>query len=459
MRAATAYQPPGPRPRPIVGNLIDFGRDPLGFLTATARKYGDVAGFRLGTWPAWLLNHPDLAEELFITHNRAFVKHRFFWRHVDALFGKGLLTAEGDFWLRQRRLAQPAFHRDRIAAYGETMVRLARETVDAWRPAETRDMHHEMMALTLRIVVRTLFGMDAPRDVAALGHAFDVAVQEIAARFRRPFRIPDAVPTPGNLRYRRALQQLDAFITGVIAERRRHAGDRGDLLSMLLAARDENGEAMTDRQVRDEAVTLFLAGHETTAIALSWALMLLSQHPEVDERLFRELRTVLDGGSPRAADVSRLPYTQAVVQEVLRLYPPAWVIGREAAAPCQLGGQPVAVGTTVFVSPWVMHRDPRFYDEPQQFRPDRWLDGSASRLPRFAYLPFGAGPRVCVGNGFATTEATLVLATVAQRFRPTLRDGRPIPPFPTITLRPGEAMWMTLHPRPRGASHERTDSV
>jgi cytochrome P450 len=438
-------EPPGPRQRPLVGNLPEFGRDPLSFLTSCARTYGDIVSIRLGAWPGRLLNHPDLAEQLFITHNRSFVKHRFFWRHVDTLFGSGLLTAEGDFWLRQRRMAQPAFHRERVANYARVMVELADAASEKWRAGETRDMHHEMMDLTLRIVVKTLFGVDAPKDVAALGAAFDRAVKEIAARFRRPFKIPDAVPTPGNLRYRRAIRLIDGFIHRIIDERRKDRSDRDDLLSTLLAARDEDGTSMTDRQVRDEAVTLFLAGHETTAIALSWIWMLLSQHPAADDKLADELRTVLDGRPPTAADLPRLTYTQAIVQEGLRLYPPAWIIGREAAAPCDIGGYPMPVGMTVFVSPWVMHRDPRFYDRPDAFRPERWLDDSRSRLPRYAYLPFGAGPRLCIGSGFAMSEATMILAALARRFRPSLHGT--IPPFATITLRPAVPMWMTLNAR------------
>jgi len=443
------YQPPGPRPRPLVGNLAEFGRDPLGFLTSCARDYGDVVAFRLGGWPAWLLNHPDLAEQVFITHNRSFVKHRFFWRHVGALFGDGLLTAEGDFWLRERRLVQPAFHRERIGAYARVMVELAEDTAGAWRPGDTRDMHAEMMELTLRIVVRTLFGVDAPGDIAALGRAFDLVVREIALRFRRPFKIPDAVPTLGNLRYRRGLRTIDRFIERVITDRRANRSDRGDLLSMLLTAQDVDGTSMTDRQVRDEVVTLFLAGHETTAIALSWAWMLLSHHPAADAKLAEELRVTLDGRSPTPADLPRLPYAQAIVQESLRLYPPAWVIGREAVGPCKIGDRQVPIGTTVFVSPWVMHRDPRFYNRPDEFDPERWLDDRRAQLPRFAYLPFGAGPRVCVGNGFAMTEATLILATLARHFRPTLLNGRSVAAFPTITLRPAAPLWMTLAARSR----------
>jgi cytochrome P450 len=442
-----SHPPSGPPGRPILGNLVEFGRDPLAFLTSCAREYGDIVGIRLGSWPARLFNHPDLAEELFITHNRSFVKHRFFWRHVEAMFGEGLLTAEGDVWLRRRRLAQPAFHRDRIDGYARVMVDLAERTADGWEAGQTRDMHHEMMELTLRIVVRTLFGVEAPADVARLGKAFDVAVHEIAARFRRPFRIPDAIPTPGNLRYRRTLRLINAFILRVITDRRQGRGEGDDLLSMLLHAQDEDGSSMTDQQVRDEAVTLFLAGHETTAIALSWAWMLLSQHPAADARLAEELDVALDGRAPTPVDMPQLPYTHAIVQETLRLYPPAWVIGREAVTPCDIGGTRIETGTTIFVSPWVIHRDRRYYECPEEFHPERWLDGARSRLPKFAYLPFGGGPRLCIGSGFAITEATLVLATIARRFRPRLRGAQTIAPFPSITLRPAEPMWMALEAR------------
>jgi cytochrome P450 len=439
--------PSGPRPRPVLGNLVEFGRDPLGFFTSCANTYGDIVSIRLGAWPAVVLNHPDLAEQVLVTHNRSFIKHRFFWRHVEALFGSGLLTSEGDFWLRQRRLAQPAFHRERIAAYSRVMVELSDAMSDEWQAGETRNMHHEMMELTLRIVVRTLFDVEAPKDVDALGRAFDRAVKEIAARFRRPFKIPDWVPTPGNLRYREAIRRIEGFIQRVIDERRRDGGDRGDLLSMLLAARDEDGTSMTDQQVRDEAITLFLAGQETTAIALSWIWMLLSQNPEADAKLAEEIRLVLDGRPPSADDLPRLVYTQAVVQEGLRLYPPAWVIGREAIAPCEVGDYHVPVGTTVFVSPWVIHRDARYYEGPDEFRPERWLGDARARLPRYAYMPFGAGPRLCIGSGFAMMEATMLLAALARRFRPSLNGTQNIPPFPTITLRPSVPLEMTLNAR------------
>ncbi len=428
---------PGPPRRPLVGNLPEFARDVLGFLSDCAARYGDVVSLQLGAWPALLVSRADLVEQVLAVRYRAFRKHSFFFRHVTAIFGNGLLTSEGDFWLRQRRLAQPAFHRERVAGYASDMVDLAERHGDSWRDGEPRDVHRDMMALTLRIVVRTLFGSDVDeRATAEVGRAFDEIVEEIARRFRRPFKIPDGVPTPGNLRYRRGVRRIDRLVYALIDERRRTREERGDLLSLLLRARDENGTRMTDRQLRDEVVTLFLAGHETTALELSWAWYLLSRHPDKRAALERELVEVLADGPPSVADLPRLRYTEAVVHESLRLFPPAYALGREAIEPGELDGYPVPVGTTVLVLPWILHRDPRYFDDPGEFRPERWRDGLQGRLPRGAYLPFGAGPRLCIGQSFALMEASLILALVARRFRVDLDPGRTVTPFPSITLRP-----------------------
>jgi len=439
--------PPGPAPRFLVGNLPEFGRDILGFLGDCARRYGDLVSLRLGSWPALLVNRPDLIEQVLAVRYRQFRKHSFFFRHVTAIFGNGLLTSEGELWLRQRRLAQPAFHRERLAGYAKTMVDATERHCQAWRDGERRDLHHEMMALTLHIVVRTLFGTDVgDRVVAQVGASFDAIVEEIARRFRRPFRIPDAVPTPGNLRYRRGVRRLDALVHRLIGERR-EAGDEGeDLLSLLLRARDEAGTRMSERQLRDEVVTLVLAGHETTALTLSWSLYLLSRHPAARQCLFEELE-LLAGRPPSIDDLPRLRYTDAVVHESLRLYPPAYVIGREAQEDCQVGGVPVPAGTTLFLSPWLLHRDPRWFEAPGEFRPERWLDGLSARLPRCAYLPFGGGPRVCIGQSFALTEAVLVLAAVSRRFSLTLDPDLVLEPFPSITLRPRSGVWMRIAER------------
>jgi cytochrome P450 len=285
------------------------------------------------------------------------------------------------------------------------------------------------------------------RDVDEVGRAFERVLKEIALRFRRPFKIPDWVPTPGNLRYRRGIRLLERLVSRILQERRAAPGDRGDLLSMLMSERDDEGNAMSDAQVRDELVTLFLAGHETTAIALSWTWYLLAHHPLVKDRLVKELFEELDRRPATVSDLPRLPFADAVVKEAIRLYPPAYVLGREALADCEIGGYPIPAGATVFMSPWVMHRDPRWFASPEKFLPERWLDGLAARLPRFAYMPFGGGPRVCIGDRFAMMEAVLVLATVARRYRLERISDAEVVPFPSITLRPEDGVWMKLSRR------------
>ena len=451
--------PPGPRGHFLVGNLPEFARDILGFLTTCARDYGDMSYLRLAGYDVFLLNHPDLVDVVLRKDRDNFVKHSFFWRHVTAIFGNGLLTSEGDFWLRQRRLAAPAFHPDRIATYGDTMVAYADRLVDGWTDGEVRDVHRDMMRLTMEIVAKTLFDADVERDVEEVGRAFEVALKEIAGRIRRPFRIPDGVPTPGNLRYRRGVQRLDRLVWRVIAERRADPRDRGDLLSMLMSARDDEGQAMSDVQLRDELVTLFLAGHETTAISLSWTWHLLAQHPLVKDCLVAELFEVLDRRPATVADLPRLPYTDAVVKESMRLYPPAYVLGREAIEDCEIGGYNVPARATIYMSPWVLHRDPRWFVEPEKFLPERWLDGLAARLPRFAYMPFGGGPRVCIGDRFAMMEAVLILATISRRYRLERTSDAEIVPFPSITLRPEGGVWMRLSQRQPMPIESRTTPV
>jgi cytochrome P450 len=428
--------PPGPPGHFLVGNLPEFARDLLAFHEHCRDTYGDIVRLKLGTRTVYVLNHPDLIHEVLVANHRNFIKHSFFWRHVTAIFGSGLLTSEGDSWLRQRRLMAPAFHRERITGYGQTMVAYTERMLDTWRAGEVRNVHHDMMHLTLEIVGKVLFDADVGGDADAIGTAFDAVTDEIAARFRRPVFIPDWIPLPGNVRYNRGVRTLNNFVYRIIREHRANGAQGGDLLSMLMQARDEDGNRMNDTQLRDEAVTLLLAGHETTALALSWTWYLLSLHPEVDAKLYAELRSVLNGRSPTPADMRAMPYTERVIQESMRLFPPAYGFGREAVADCEIGGYDVPAGTTVFMSPWLMHHDARWFDEPQRFNPDRWSDGLAERLPRHAYLPFGGGPRICIGNTFAMMEAVLLLATIAQRFRLERVSDEPVKPHTTITLRP-----------------------
>jgi cytochrome P450 len=395
-----------------------------------------------------LLNRPDLVEYVLVKNHQNFIKHRFFWRHVEAIFGQGLLTSEGKFWHQQRRLAAPAFAASRVNRYGDTMVQHTERMLQQWQPGQVLNVHQEAMALTLQIAAKTLFDAETRQDVAEVSRAIDEVMEQISVRFRRPFWIPDALPLPGNLRYRRGVRRMDQLVARIIAERQNKLDDRGDLLSQLMLARNEAGEAMSARQIRDEVITMLLAGHETTALTLSWTWYLLGLHPAVDMQLAEEVHTVLRGRSPTVDDVPRLRFTEQVVSEALRLYPPAYAIGRQALADCEIGGYHVPAGTTVYVSPWVMHRDPRWFDDPQAFRPERWAGSLAKELPRFAYMPFGGGARICIGNRFAMMEAVLILATVARQFRLERQSGRPVEPKPSITLRPGGGVWVRLVSRP-----------
>jgi len=446
--ATRGKYPPGPdsaRRVKFAGQLGSMSRDPLGFFTHCARTYGDITGLRYLNFRVCFINHPELIEDVLVNHARKFHKSRIL-RASKFLFGEGLLTSEDSFWLRQRRLAQPAFHRARIAAYAETMVAFTERALEGWHGGETRDIHAEMMRITLQIVGKTLFDADVTRDAKEVGESLELLL-ELAADFRATLLIPIWVPTPTNIRKARAVKKLEAIIYRIIAERRKSGRDAGDLLSMLLAVQDEDGSRMTDKQLRDESITLFLAGHETTANALSWTWWLLAQHPEVEQKLHAELAAVVGGRAPTLDDVGKLKYTELVLTESLRLYPPAWGMARITTEELELGGYRLAKGTGVSFSQWVMHRDARWFDRPEEFVPERWADGLARRLPRFAYFPFGGGPRQCIGNAFALMEATLVLATIAQRYRFRLVEGHPVVPLPSITLRPRHGIPAVLEAR------------
>lgn len=446
--SAVSSGPPGPKGLPLVGNLFDFGRDQLGFFTHVAQAYGDIVSLQLAGWPALLVGDMAAIEKVLVKDHRTFVKNRVVWRHVTALFGQGLLTSEGSFWQRQRRLAAPAFAGRQLLAYDGDMVALTEHMLDDWRAGQILDVHPEMMALTLRIAAKTLFDSEVEQDIADMDHALNDLIAEMAVRFKRPFLIPDAVPLPGHLRYRRAIRTVERVVSRMIAERRANGfEDRPDFLSRLMAARDENDRPMSDELLRDEAITLLLAGHETTALALSWTFYLLGQHPEVDAQMAAEIGEAIGGRAPTADDLPRLKYTESVVMESMRLYPPAWTIGRESTGPFELGDYSFPAGTTIFVSPWVLHRDERYFDEPERFRPERWMGSLARDLPRFAYMPFGGGPRICIGQRFAMIEAVLILATIAQRFSVKWQEDREVTPFPSITLRPQGGVWVELRER------------
>ena len=443
--------PPGPRAA-IPGAIVyRIQRDALGFLSAAKERYGDVVGFRVGRQPVVLLSAPDDVRDVLVTNQRNFTKGRGLER-AKLLLGEGLLTSEGEHHLRQRRLVQPAFHRQRVAAYGDTMTEYAARAAGRWRDGETLDVHAAMTALTLAIVGKTLFGADVEGEAPEIGEALTAAVEAFPLA-NMPFsEILEKLPIPAALRFRRARRRLDATIYRMIAERRAAPGDRGDLLSMLLLATDTEGDGggMSDLQLRDEAMTLFLAGHETTANALTWALHLLARHAGAASRALAEVDAL--GGDPRADDLPRLPWIRAVFAEAMRLYPPAWIIGRRAKAAFEVGGFHVPARTIVLTSQFLVHRDPRWWPEAAAFRPERWLDAAAAaERPKFAWFPFGAGTRVCIGEQFAWMEGILVLATVLRRWRFEPSGGEPALDA-LITLRPKGGLRLTPVARaPRNA--------
>jgi cytochrome P450 len=409
----------------------------LGFLDRCAREGGDVVSLRFFNRTVLLLRDPATIEAALATNSRHFKKTiGYRTPFMRRLFGQGLLTSEGDLWLRQRRLAQPAFHRERIAGYGDIVAGFTGRMLEEWRDGETREVHGDMMRLTTQVVVKTLFNSSVPREIDDLGRASAAVMERFESQMRGLGLLLGMLPTPSTIRFGQVMRRLDAYIYTVIRERRQNKEDPGDLLSMLLKAQDEDGSGMTDRQLRDELTTLMVAGLDTTALALSWALLLLSQNPETQERLAREVRTILGDAPPQAADLPRLGCVDAVIKEAMRLYPPAWIIGREAMNNCEIGGRSIAAGASILASQWLAHRDPRNFPEPERFRPERWADEAARNLPKFAYFPFGGGPRICIGAAFAMLEATLALAMIAGRFRVEPGAG-PIPrPWAVITLQP-----------------------
>ena len=384
---------------------------------------------------------------MLVTHAHVFHKGRGLER-AKRLLGEGLLTSEDPVHLRQRRMMQPAFHRDRIAGYAGVMTAHAEAMSARWRDGETRDLAQEMSRLTLSIVGRTLFDSEVESEADEIGAALTTAIQLFGRTFSLPFfQVVDRLPLPSNRRFAKARARIDATIGRLIAERRRSPGGRTDLLTLLVQASDTEGDGtgMTDVQVRDEAVTIFLAGHETTANALTWTWYLLSQNPEAEARLHAEA-DALDG-PPGFADLPKLAYTEMVFAESMRLFPPAWIIGRRAIEDYAIGGYVVPSRSIVVCSQWVTHRDPRFFPEPERFDPERFRPEAKEQRPRFAYFPFGGGPRVCIGEGFAWMEGVLLLATLARRWRLRLAPGHPVVPAPSITLRPERGMRMRIESR------------
>jgi cytochrome P450 len=441
---------PGPKGTPVMGVMREFNRDSLGFIERMQRDYGDIVWSRFLYVPALFVYHPNEIEAVLTTNARNFrkamsLRSNFFQR----LVGNGLLTSEGEQWKRQRRLSNPAFHRDRVATYATTMVDYTNRLIANWREGEIRDMHREMMRLTLEIVVRCLFSADVSHDVDHVGAILTEMVKPFASQATLKWILNNRLPTPEHIRFHRLARKIDNVVYRIIAERRASGKDEGDLLSMLLAAHDEDGSGMNDQQLRDEVMTLFLAGHETTALTLAWSWYLLGRHPEAEKKFHAELDAVLGDRDATVADLPRLKYTEQIVKESMRLYPPAYGLGREAIKDCEIGGYHVPPGTQVFMFQWATQRDARFFEDPLRFKPERWTAEFESQLHKYAYFPFGAGPRVCIGASFAMMEMILVLATIGQRFRLELDSDRPVETYPAMSLRPKDGVKVVVRPRNR----------
>ena len=439
---------PGPKGAPFVGSLFEMRSDPLGFFARIAREYGDVVRFRVGPTDVHLVSHPDLIKEVLVTQQHRFMKGRGL-QWAKHFLGEGLLTSEGDFHRRQRRLSQPAFHRHRIQSYATTMVDFALRTRDRWACGREVALDREMMALTMAIVGKTLFDADVEGEAEEIGASLTTVIS-----FFPRFNLPAAgllqrLPLRSNRRFERARARLDATIYRIIAERRKSPGDRGDLLSMLLAARDEesDGTGMTDLQLRDELMTIFLAGHETTANALAWTFYLLSQNPAEEALFFAEIDRVLAGRAPTLEDLKDLRYCESVLAESMRLFPPAWGMGRRVLEDAQVGPWLIPKGGNVAMAPWVVHRDERFWPDPLRFDPERFAPEAKAARSKFAYFPFGGGARQCIGEPFAWMEGVLILATLAQKWRLRLRPGHRVEPQALITLRPRYGMTMVAEAR------------
>ena len=444
---------PGPQGPPLIRQARELIAGAPRFLSRLADEYGPIARFGVFANTFYLVSDPDLVREVLVTQAANFPKDDRDIKLLSRMVGHGLVTTNGDAHKRQRRLAQPAFHSKRVDAYAGTMVDYTEAALAEWRDGQSIDVAEAMRELTMYIVARTLFGADreAMRDTAdRVGAAIHV-LQDISDReFQAPLVLPVWLPTTMNRDRRRAVDTLYGIIDDLIAERRAGVAgaDTGDLLSMLLLSQDESGDSFTDAEVRDQLVTFFVAGHETTSNALTWTWALLSQHPDAEAQLHAEVDAALDGRPPALADLPRLPYTLQVIKESMRLYPPAWTLNvRRAAADTTLGGHAIHRGDRIWVSPFVLHRRPAWFPDPERFDPDRWTPDREKALPRYGYLPFGGGPRVCIGNSFALMEAHLIVAAIAQRFRLRLLPDQAIDLNAQVTLSNHGGMHMRLERR------------
>lgn len=442
---------PGPRGQFLLGSIRDFQRDPLRFLQSVAREYGPVARLHLANVMYNLVSHPDGLQQILQGNNRNYIKGEFF-DPVRQLAGDGLFASEGEHWLRQRRLMQPAFHQQRMAGFAEIMVRQTEQMLERWEllplSGGAVDISHEFTELTMRIIAESMFSAQLAEDVHLISDSLTFLLADLNFRFEVPFYPKLDFPTPRNLRTRKVLGVVDEVIYHIIEERRQAVGIHNDLLDMLMDARDEEtGEAMTDQHLRDELITMFVAGHETTAVLLTWLFHILSSEPEWEARLVDEVVSVLLGRKPGFEDLPNFPTLRMAIDETLRLYPPVWITNRNAVYEDEICGYRILAGEVVGISPYVTHRLPEYWPDPERFDPLRFSPEMTDTRPRFAYLPFGGGPRQCIGNNFALVEAQLIFATLVPRFRLVSVPEHAVKLEPTATLRPKDGLWMKIEKR------------
>ena len=440
--------PPGPKPKIPLGNLFSFRKDSIGFLKKIANEYGDIVHFKIGPIRIVLLNHPDLIKEVLSTQHRNFVKGRPL-EMAKELLGEGLLTSEGEFHKRQSRIIQPAFHRNMIESYATAMTTCATQLMCGWEEGMKVDMKEEMTNMSIAIVGKTMFNTDIEKEAMEINKALDAATS-LFGRIAVPFsEWLLKLPFPGTSRFYKAKARLVDTISRMIDERRCNKVDHGDLLSLLLHQKDENGDGngMSDQQVQDEALTLFLTAFDTTSTALTWTWYLLSQNPEVEVELHEELDRVLKGRLPTAEDIPQLKFTRMVFGESMRIYPPSYVIPRQALEDFPIDKYIVPGGTIILMSPYLIHHDSRFHPDPEKFNPHAWEEHSQGQNSKYEYFPFSRGPRACIGEPFAWMQGILVLASIAQLWRIKLVPDHPVKLLPLINLRPRYGMMMTLHCR------------
>lgn len=443
----TTSYPPGPKGVFFIGSLVDYFSDMLGFLLNTAREYGDIAFFKIGSRRIYLLSHPDLIQQVLITDNRNFTKSRALKRS-KAVIGEGLLTVEGDTHLERRRLLQPAFHTRSIETYADTMRDATAELVESWEYNKSFDIHKEMMKLTLAIVTKTLFGTETKSESDEIGKCLTTIVKQFPRMLFPYSEYLDNLPIPSIRKFKQSLNRLDQIIYSLIEERRGEQENKNDILTTLINAQDEeSGSRLTDYEVRDEAMTLFIAGQETTANALVWTIYLLCTNPEIKTKLQEELDTILNKDLPSFEDIRNLEYTNMVFKEAMRLYPPAWNVARQAIEDYEIDEYTIPSGADIYMSPYVVHHDERFFPEPFKFNPERWKEEQASSLPRFAYFPFGGGTRRCIGEPFAMMEGVLIIAAIFSRFDVKITPDQKIVPDALITIRPKHGMKVNLKKR------------